>query len=175
MKKSLAAFVCGLVVLAFAAVHLNQNVFGGEGRYLNVAELEAFLDQKTPKTADDAVYYWIVGNVYYDRGNLDRAISAYEMSLLLNPDNPDPLNNLAWLLATSADPVLRDPERALALAQQAIALKKAPHIWDTLAESFFQNGRLEEAIAAEEQALAMNPEDRTIYEAQLEKFKNALN
>jgi tetratricopeptide (TPR) repeat protein len=53
-------------------------------------------------------------------------------------------------------------------------LKAAPHIWDTLAEALFVNGRIEEAIAAEQQALDMNPEDRKIYEEQLEKFRKAL-
>jgi tetratricopeptide (TPR) repeat protein len=60
------------------------------------------------------------------------------------------------------------------LAQRAIQIKQAPHIWDTLAECLYRNGRLAEAVEAEEKALAMNPDDRANYEKQLEKFRRAL-
>jgi Zn-dependent protease with chaperone function len=174
VKKSLVAFIGGLILLALAAFQLNQMVFSQEGRHLNVDDLETYLDQKPTKTSDDAILYWIVGNVHFERGDQDRAISAYEASLFLDPENADTLNNLAWLLATSQPPETRDPQRALTLARKAIELKEAPHIWDTLAECLFISGRLEEAVEAAEKALLMNPEDRTLYEDQLARFKAEL-
>ncbi len=174
VRKSIIAFIAGLILVGLAAFALNQSVFNQDSRHLNVTDLEAYLDQKLNKTQDDAVLYWIIGNVYFDRGNLERAASAYEASLVLNPDNADALNNLAWLLATSPSPILRDPKRALSLAQRAITRKKAPHIWDTLAESLFHNGKIREAIEAEKEALAMGPEDRKIYQDQLARFEQAL-
>jgi tetratricopeptide (TPR) repeat protein len=65
--------------------------------------------------------------------------------------------------------------RALALAERAIHIMQAPHIWDTLAQCLFVNGYLEEAIAAEQRAIEMDPEDYQLYEDQLIKFKNARN
>jgi hypothetical protein len=38
----------------------------------------------------------------------------------------------------------------------------------------YRNGRLAEAVEAEEKALAMNPDDRATYQKQLEKFRRAL-
>lgn len=174
VTRSIIAFIAAFIVLALAAFQLNQTVSRAGGRYINVADLEAYLDQKEEKTIEDGILYWIIANAYYERGNLQRAASAYEAAILLNPKNPDAFNNLAWLLATSENPDLRNPQKALEYAQKAIALKKAPHIWDTLAESLFANGRIAEAVEAETNALDMNPEDRRGYEAQLSRFKEAL-
>ena len=161
-------------MLAMGAFQLNQMVFHSGSRYINVTDLEAYLDQKENKTVEDGLRYWIIGNIYYERQNLVRAASAYEAAILLNPRNPDALNNLAWLLATSDNPNLRNPQKALQYAQRAIGLKKAPHIWDTLAESLYANGRIAEAIEAEKQALQTASEDRQVYEKQMEKFREAL-
>jgi tetratricopeptide (TPR) repeat protein len=174
VTKSIAAFVVIFIILAIASYQLNQMVFDKGRRHLNVNVLEAYLGQKEEKSTNDALLYWIVGNTYFDRNNLERAATAYEASLALSPDNPDTLNNLAWLLATSKDTDIYNPQRSLELAQKAISLKKAPHIWDTLAECLFANGLIDEAIAAERQAIEMNPDDYELYEKQLTKFENAL-
>jgi tetratricopeptide (TPR) repeat protein len=65
----------------------------------------------------------------------------------LDPESDVACNNLAWLLATSSDPALRDPARALALAQTARASSGAddPGILDTLAAAQAAAGRFEEA------------------------------
>ena len=152
VRKSIAVFIASALVLGVAAYHLDKLVF--EKR--------------------NAKLYIVVGNFNYDKNDLHRAAAAYEASLKLDADNPETLNNLAWLLATSDIRELRDPVRALALARRAVDLQKAPHIWDTLAECLFINGRIEEAIDAERQALEMNPEDKKIYEDQLTRFKKAL-
>ena len=174
VRKSILAFVAAIIMLAMGAFQLNQMVFHSGSRYINVTDLEAYLDQKENKTVEDGLRYWIIGNIYYERQNLVRAASAYEAAILLNPRNPDALNNLAWLLATSDNPNLRNPQKALQYAQRAIGLKKAPHIWDTLAESLYANGRIAEAIEAEKQALQTASEDRQVYEKQMEKFREAL-
>ncbi len=50
-------------------------------------------------------------------------------------------------------------------------LEKLPHVWDTLAESYYVNGMYREAVEAAEQALAMARKKRSYYEDQLKKFK----
>ena len=60
---------------------------------------------------------------------------------------------------------------ALELAKRAVKLEKSPHILDTLAESYYVNGRYEEAIEAGREALAIAKDKLSYYEEQLEKFK----
>jgi tetratricopeptide (TPR) repeat protein len=174
VKKSIMIYLIGFLLLSLSSYQFTQVVYSGGGQYISVEDLERILDNKKTKTAKDALYYRIIGNHYTGREIHQKAISAYEKALYLNPDLADTLNNLAWLLATIDDPSVRDPERALTLAQRAIQITQAPHIWDTLAECLYANGRFAEAVEAEKKALAMNPDDRDTYEKQLEKFRQAL-
>jgi Zn-dependent protease with chaperone function len=175
VTRSILAFIGVFIMLALGAYQLNQMVFSSGHHHINVVDLEAYLDQKQNKTIEDALLYWMIGNTYFEEQQLARAASAYDVAVRLDPQNADAMNNLAWLLATSDDPGLRNPQRALELARKAIALKKAPHIWDTLAEALFVNDRVKEAVEAENQALQMNPEDRPIYEKQMSRFKRAIH
>lgn len=92
----------------------------------------------------------------------------------MDPNSAEVLNNLAWLLATCENEQLRNPPRALMLAQQASLLQKAPHILDTLAECYFANGLYREAVKTQVRALEMATSNRAYYEEQLTKFKKAL-
>jgi cytochrome c-type biogenesis protein CcmH/NrfG len=84
------------------------------------------------------------------------------------------LNNLAWHYATCEDESYQDHGRALALAKLAIRLEEAPHIWDTLAESYYVNGMYRDAVEAGRLALERAGRKRHYYEGQLDKFKAAL-
>ncbi|MFZ1985337.1 MAG: M48 family metalloprotease [Desulfatitalea sp.] len=173
VRNAIAWFLVGLVILTLGVLRLNQMISSQGGQRLNITAIESYLTQKEFPGSEDALLYGILGNMHLEQESVGAAIRAYDKALALNPNEPDIMNNLAWLLATRTDPGFGDPPRALILAQRAIRLKKAPHIWDTLAEAFYANGRIEEAIQAEEKALSMNPEDRRIYEEQLAKFKKA--
>lgn len=174
VRIGIAAYIIAFAILASGVFQLNQFVFNQGERYLNLSAIEDYLAHKRVRTDQDALLYGLLGNLYLERNDNAAAIGAYEDALRLNPKMPDILNNLAWLLATAQDSTLRNPQRALSLARKAIALQKAPHIWDTLAEALFANGHIQQAIEAERQALAMNPKDRAIYEKQMEKFRAAL-
>ena len=174
VKRSIMIYVAVFITLAIGSYQLNKIAYNLNTRYFDIEEYEAFLDQKEVKTTEDSMRYQMVGDVYYTRNNHQRAAAAYRTAILLYPKNAEALNSIAWLLATSSFTELRDPIKALEYAKKAISYKKAPHIWDTLAEALFINGRISEAIKAEEQALKMEPEDRQIYEKQLSKFKKAL-
>jgi tetratricopeptide (TPR) repeat protein len=103
------------------------------------------------------------------------AKQSYEKALALKPDSPATLNNLAWLLATCDDERLRDPPQALELARRAARLEPSAYILDTLAQSYYANGMLREAVQAEKRALELVKGDRSLYERQLQKFEEALN
>jgi len=115
-----------------------------------------------------------LGDIYYNAKNYSGVKQAYEKALTLNPDNPHVLNNLAWLYATCDDLSYRNSKRALKLSKKAATLLKAPHILDTLAESYFINGKYEKAISTELRALELVKNNRSHYNKQLEKFRKAV-
>jgi protein O-mannosyl-transferase len=82
------------------------------------------------------------------------AIVEYETALRLKPDYVEAENNLAWLLATSPEPSLRNGPRALHLARDAARLSdyNETYILDTLAAAFAETGQFAEAIKVAEQA-----------------------
>ena len=112
----------------------------------------------------------LLGDFKFARGRYAEAQSAWEAALALKPDTPAVLNNLAWLLATCEEAGLRNPARALELAERAAAIESSSYILDTLAESYHVNGRHAEAVAAARQALRLAKGDLTHYERQLERF-----
>jgi tetratricopeptide (TPR) repeat protein len=58
-------------------------------------------------------------------------------------------NGLAWALATSPQPKLRDARKAVELAEQAVArVPKAAEFWNTLGVARYRNGDWKAAIAA---------------------------
>ena len=71
-------------------------------------------------------------------------------------DSPVLWGNYAWLLATSHDPVTRDPAKALALAERAfeLASPKNAHVYRVLAAAYAANGDFDRASDAIERASA---------------------
>jgi Tfp pilus assembly protein PilF len=122
---------------------------------------------------NNAGLYGMLGDLYFGRGNFEQAVSAYRSALELEPENALVLNNYAWLLATCEDLSFRDSELALELAERAAAIEQSPHIMDTLAESLFINGQVDEAIAASTTARSLARTNLQYYDGQLEKFQAA--
>jgi tetratricopeptide (TPR) repeat protein len=86
------------------------------------------------------------------------------------------LNCAAWAYATSSSPAIRNPAAALEYARKAVGLTGAepdPAILDTLAEALYVNGRYEEAVKTEEQAIALQPPNLGDYRIRLEKYRLA--
>ena len=80
-------------------------------------------------------------------GKTDEAVAEYRQAIRLKPDYPTPYNNLAELLATSADPKLRRPAEAVELAKKAVSLDPKSHpIWNTLGVAQYRAGDYKAAI-----------------------------
>lgn len=63
-------------------------------------------------------------------------------------------NNMAWLYATAEDPAIRNAEKALAYAQDAIMIDPNNfQIWNTLSEAHFISGNYERAMRASENSV----------------------
>jgi predicted Zn-dependent protease len=79
------------------------------------------------------------------------------------------------LFATCEDKRYRDPKEALRLSKVAAYLSEEPHILDTLAESYYVNGDIDQAIIVARQALKLAKKDRSYFEGQLHKFLRSKN
>ena len=170
IKKSIAVYLAAIVIIGGIGYNLN---YGETGRKLSNHFIEKILLREINKTPDNPYLYSNLGDLYYNINDYTETIRAYEKSIDLKPDNPHVLNNLAWLYATCDDKNLRNPERALNLALKAADIEESPHILDTLAESYYINGRLEEAISTESYALRIAKKQRSYFENQLKKFMTA--
>lgn len=102
-----------------------------------------------------------------------KAIDLYEKVLLIDGSNPYYLNQFAWFLVTVSDTTFRDPQRAITLAENAVAVKRSANILDTLAEAYYVAGSFQKAIETINEAIALDPE-REYFKEQLEKFSDAL-
>lgn len=170
IKKSIAAYIVGILIIGGVGYHLN---FGTAGKKLTKHYFESIIKRELAKSPGNADLYGILGDLYYSSKNYSNTINAYEQSLAIKPDNHQVLNNLAWLYATCEDEGLRNPKRALTLAEKAAALKESPHILDTLAESYYVNNQFEKAVSAESRALDLVKKDPSYYLKQLKKFMDA--
>jgi tetratricopeptide (TPR) repeat protein len=88
-----------------------------------------------------------------------QAIDAFETTARLNPNNGVALNNLAWHVALSDEPTIRNPARAVVLARRAVEL--APDnwgFWDTLGVAYYHAGTWDEAITALEKGFTLMAE-----------------
>ncbi|MCX8091854.1 MAG: tetratricopeptide repeat protein [Verrucomicrobiae bacterium] len=81
----------------------------------------------------------------------------YRLALQLEPDRPDILQRLAWLLATHGSPDIRNGAEALQLAERACALSPRTNalLLATLAAALAETGRYDEAVQTSEHSLQL--------------------
>jgi Zn-dependent protease with chaperone function len=171
VRKSIVIFCLGLLCVGIIGYILN---FGQVGKSLSSNFIESILYREIEKNPNDSSLYNALGDIYYQKNNYSKTIHAYETSLTISIENPHALNNLAWLYAICEEIKYRDPKRALDLSLKAVRLKMEPHILDTLAESYYVNGMFRDAVGTELKAMELAKEDRSHYENQLMKYKEAL-
>ena len=124
---------------------------------------------------DDASLHFRISMALLMRGSGAEAVGHLREAIRLSPDWPQPLNALAWLLATSPDPSVRDGEEALRLASRAVELtaSRDPQVLDTQAAAQAASGRFAEAVATERDAIQLasrSPTD-TLAPAMRERLK----
>jgi protein O-mannosyl-transferase len=112
------------------------------------------------------------------KGNAAEAVTQFTLALDNQPDYTAAKTNLAWLLATCPDERVRNGERALTLAKQAMEFARGtdPAIAAILAAALAETGDFPEAIITAEQALqlARNRGDTALaagLEKQLEMYR----
>jgi tetratricopeptide (TPR) repeat protein len=123
---------------------------------------------------NSAMAHYYLGQVLTQKGKLPEAITHFEESLRLKPDWVEPMNALAWFLATSKEPTIYNPSRAVRLAQRACGLTsyKEPYFLDTLAAAYAATGDFNKAVETAEKALELcQPSFKEEFENRLALYK----
>jgi tetratricopeptide (TPR) repeat protein len=104
-----------------------------------------------------AAAHFNLGVALLQKGRASEALSHYQEALRIEPASKEIVNNLAWLLATSADASLRDGKKALELARRANDLVGGtdPVLLDTLAAALAETGQFGDAQSTAQKALAL--------------------
>ena len=130
---------------------------------LDVTEIR-WLTEKAREQEVDAML--MLGNIHarghYKRPNLRRAKRWYLEAAKLSPDNPDTINEVAWVLATTNIPRLRDPDTAVKLMNEMMLgnalARRTPMYLDTWAAAYAAIAKFDIAVSLQEEALArVNP------------------
>jgi TPR repeat protein len=117
----------------------------------------------------------------YDNGlgvttNRAEAMKLYRQSA--EQSDPFGLNNLAWNLATSANPAVRDGSNAVVFAEKAVAAtnRKTPMMLGTLAAALAETGQFEKAVTTQREAIALlqTEGEQTDYRSRLTLYEAKL-
>jgi len=98
-----------------------------------------------------------IGQLLTAAGRARESIPHYRAALAAWPDSVEALNNLAWLLAASADASVRDGAEAVELASRACELtgRREPLMLGTLAAAYAEAGKFSDAVSTAEKAIAL--------------------
>jgi tetratricopeptide (TPR) repeat protein len=121
------------------------------------------LDRLIQEGQASADVFAFLANRSFTEGRTDEAVTYYREALKRDEDHPTATNNLAWLLATSRVPAVRNPAEAVAHAERA-ALRDGsnPRALDTLAAAYAAAGRYEDAVRLAAQARARTPDGSSL-------------
>ena len=127
-----------------------------------------------------------LGNVLLAQGKVAEGLKKHKEAdaleraqSLKQAENGDAqaLNDLAWSMATSPNGMERDGPKAVELAEKSVAAseRKNPMTLDTLAAAYAEAGRFTNAVAVQQEAIALlkNDDEKRDYSSRLKLY--ALN
>jgi Flp pilus assembly protein TadD len=99
-----------------------------------------------------------LGRALSRQGQTAAAAAQLRQFLRLQPDQPQVLGWLAWILATAPDAQVRSGQEAVALAEKAAQLtaRRDAGILNSLAAAYAETGRYAEAVEVAQQALTLS-------------------
>lgn len=131
--------------------------------YLRRAESERSLNQRDAAIADytraielhaDEPFLFLRrGREFRIAKACPQAAADFEEAARLKPQWAEAYNMAAGVYADCPDPARRNPEKAIALIEHAIALSPNPTYLTVLALAYFRSGNLERAVVTQKQAL----------------------
>jgi Flp pilus assembly protein TadD len=148
-----------------AAIHLNPSdpmahrrfadALKGQGRNREaVIQLQTALDLSAKPDAETRMD---LAEILFQAGDSRHAAEQFRKVISVKPNSPEPLNNLAWILATASDDSVRDGNEAVRNAETACRLTafKQSAMVSTLAAAYAEAGRFSEAVTAAELAMKL--------------------
>jgi Zn-dependent protease with chaperone function len=171
-RKVYLSLVCYILLIVVGVVFVRQLPLDQFSQNYQEMYAAAMILEKVKKEPNQALWLRLAGDMMAKKKMEIHALAAYGKALILEPANPEVMNNLAWLYLTSEDLGLRDPIRALTLARSAAILQHKGFVLDTLATAYWANGLVEEAITTEKQAAYADPDQQRYYLSQIDKFTN---
>lgn len=132
------------------------------------------LQQQFDKNSENIPTLKYLAHIYESIKRYDECIDMHEKILLLDESDATNLNNYAWFLATVPETKYRDPAKAIKLAERAVTIERTRSHLDTLAEAYYVNGSIQEAIDTINEAISISEGNDEYLKKQLKKFKEAL-
>ncbi|MDD3554791.1 MAG: M48 family metalloprotease [Deltaproteobacteria bacterium] len=140
-----------------------------ENTKVNLTEI--YLEKLLHKEQERPEIYIMVSQIFLERGHKEKALELLEKALQFNPEQPDALNNWAWITTTETDATPASLKKALQYAQKATQLKPIAPFFDTLAECYCRLGQGREARAYAQKALDLATQtEKTYYERRLQEM-----
>jgi len=128
---------------------------------------------------NDTAAHNSLGVVLIQSGDPRGAITQWQQTLALKPQDGNAQNNIAWALATYPDPTIRNGRRAVQLAESATKLPggEDPIVLRTLAAAYAEQGDFSRAIevaqhAAESARAGQNPSLAETIETEVAEYRN---
>lgn len=164
---SLAAYIAVIALLSvlLGRVDTDKLAAGSGLRFW-----EAVILHKLAQEPENGLLLMNLGDLMMEKKMERQALDAYERALRVNPGHADINNNLSWLLSTARDKTLRDPKRALRLAEHAVSIREEGYILDTLAVALWADGQVERAINVEQRAIEVDPAKSEYYREMIRKM-----
>ncbi len=120
------------------------------------AEAEEDIDECILINGSYAPLFLVRGRLAYRFGEYKKAKADFEQALRLDPKSAHEKNALAWFLATCPDASLRDPDRAVELANDAcLEFPRNYSYIDTQAAAFAAHGDFDLAIKSQQYAVKL--------------------
>jgi len=118
---------------------------------------EALADYEVLLSVEPGDFRALLGtaSALYASGELEKAVGAYGQLTQRFPNEAQPFNDYAWLLATGVKDEVRNGQRAVELASQACQMteyKNAGYL-DTLAAAYAEKGEFSNAVKWQEEAI----------------------
>ena len=98
-----------------------------------------------------------IANTLLQLGRGEEALSHLQKALAIAPNDAEAQKNMAWIMATSPDPQIRNGAKAVELAERANQLtdSRNPIMLVTLAAAYAETGRFSDALNTAERALQL--------------------
>ena len=129
-------------------------VLQSEGK---IEEAAGYYRQALDREFADPVSHHNLGMLLHAQRKMSDAVSHYRDALMLEANYVDAMLDLAWALATTTEPLGRQPGEAVRLAERGVELTRPQTAvaLDVLAAALADAGRLAEAVTTAERALAL--------------------